>query len=83
MVGASGALFGLAGGLLAWGYVDRFTLRQALWPVARAAGLLLVMNLVMWWALEGQLAWETHLGGFISGWLAAMLIEPRARDMEA
>ena len=83
MVGASGALFGLAGGLLAWGYVDRFTLRQALWPVARAAGLLLVMNLVMWWALEGQLAWETHLGGFISGWLAAMLIDPRARDMEA
>ena len=83
MVGAAGALFGLAGGLLAWGYVDRFTLRQALWPVARAAGLLLVMNLVMWWALEGQLAWETHLGGFISGWLAAMLIDPRARDMEA
>jgi rhomboid protease GluP len=77
MVGASGALFGLAGGLLAWGYVDRFTLRQALWPVARAAGLLLTLNVVMWWALDGQLAWETHLGGFVTGWLAAMLIDPR------
>ena len=83
MVGASGALFGLAGGLLAWGYVDRFTLRQALWPVARAAGLLLLMNVVMWWALNGQLAWETHLGGFISGWVAAMLIDPRPRDAGA
>lgn len=82
MVGASGALFGLAGGLLAWGYVDRFTLRQALWPVARAAGLLLTLNVVMWWALDGQLAWETHLGGFITGWLAAMIIDPRARRIE-
>lgn len=83
MVGASGALFGLAGGLLAWGYVDQFTLRQALWPVARAAGLLLTLNVVMWWALDGQLAWETHLGGFITGWLAAMLIDPRARNWDA
>jgi membrane associated rhomboid family serine protease len=82
MVGASGALFGLAGGLLAWGYVDRFTLRQALWPVARAAGLLLTLNVVMWWALDGQLAWETHLGGFVTGWLAAMIIDPRPRDVD-
>lgn len=82
MVGASGALFGLAGGLLAWGYVDRFTLQEALWPVARAAGLLLLMNVVMWWALDGQLAWETHLGGFISGWLAALIIDPRAQRPE-
>ncbi len=82
MVGASGALFGLAGGLLAWGYVDRFTLRQALWPVVRAAGLLLTLNVVMWWALDGQLAWETHLGGFLTGWLAALLIDPRPRDLD-
>lgn len=79
MVGASGALFGLAGGLLAWGYVDRFNLQKALWPVIRIAALLLAMNLVMWWALDGQLAWETHLGGFVTGWLAAMLIDPRPR----
>ncbi len=79
MVGASGALFGLAGGLLAWGYVDRFSIQDALWPVARAAGLLLTLNVVMWWALDGRLAWETHLGGFLTGWLAAMLIDPRPR----
>lgn len=82
MVGASGALFGLAGGLLAWGYVDRFSFQEALWPVARAAGLLVTLNIVMWWALNGQLAWETHLGGFITGWVAALLIDPRPVEQD-
>ncbi|MEP2642176.1 rhomboid family intramembrane serine protease [Roseobacter sp.] len=80
MVGASGALFGLAGGVLAWNYVDRFTLREKLWPVARAVGLLILMNIVMWWALDGQMAWQTHLGGFLSGWTFALLIDPRGRN---
>lgn len=79
MVGASGALFGLAGGILAWDYVDRFTLRARLWPVARMALLLVAMNLALWWALDGQLAWETHLGGFVAGWVLALLIDPRGR----
>jgi membrane associated rhomboid family serine protease len=82
MVGASGALFGLAGAVLAWNYVDRYTYREGLWPVAQAAGALVVLNLVMWWAMSGQLAWETHLGGFIAGWIMALLVDPRARDAE-
>ena len=77
MVGASGALFGLAGGLLAWQYVDRYTFNQGLWPIAQATVLLIGLNLILWWAMEGQLAWETHLGGFVTGWLAATLIDPR------
>lgn len=80
MVGASGALFGLFGGLLSWAYVDRFTLREKLWPVAQAVLFLIVLNIVMWWAMNGQLAWQTHLGGFVAGWIAATLIDPRARD---
>jgi membrane associated rhomboid family serine protease len=83
MVGASGALFGLAGGLLAWNYVDRFTLRAGLWPVARMALFLVAMNLALWWALDGQLAWETHLGGFVAGWVLALLIDPRSRAAPA
>ncbi|MEM9435408.1 MAG: rhomboid family intramembrane serine protease [Pseudomonadota bacterium] len=83
MVGASGALFGLVGGLLAWAYVDRFTARLGLWPVARAVGFLVVLNLVLWWVMDGQLAWETHLGGFVTGWIAALLIDPRARAADA
>lgn len=79
MVGASGALFGLAGGILAWDYVDRFTLRARLWPVVRMTLFLVAINLALWWALDGQLAWETHLGGFLSGWVLALLIDPRGR----
>lgn len=77
MVGASGALFGLIGGILAWTYVDRFTFQEGLWPVLRAVLFLIALNLVLWWAMHGQLAWETHLGGFLTGWIAALLIDPR------
>lgn len=80
MVGASGALFGLVGGLLAWNYVDRFNGAYGLWPVARAIVILIAINLVLWWSMGGQLAWETHLGGFITGWLAAVLIDPRPQE---
>jgi rhomboid protease GluP len=79
MVGASGALFGLAGALIAWNYVDRFTYSEGLWPVARMVLYLLAVNIVLWWAMSGQLAWQTHLGGFISGWVLALLIDPRSR----
>jgi membrane associated rhomboid family serine protease len=81
MVGASGALFGLVGGLLAWAYVDRFTFDEGLWPIARAVALLIALNLALWWAMGGQLAWETHLGGFVTGWVVALLIDPRPRAM--
>jgi len=29
--------------------------------------------------MEGRLAWETHLGGFVSGWIFAFIIDPRSR----
>lgn len=82
MVGASGAIFGVVGGLLAWNYVDRYTFSEGLWPVGRAALMLALMNLVLWWAMNGQLAWETHLGGFLVGWVLALLIDPRGRPEE-
>ena len=79
MVGASGALFGLVGALLSWNYVDRYTYRERLWPVANAAFWLVLLNVLLWWAMNGQLAWETHLGGFIAGWIIALLVDPRPR----
>ena len=82
MVGASGALFGLAGGILAWVYVDRFTYSKGLLPILQAVVLLVLLNLVLWWAMKGQLAWETHLGGFVTGWISALLIDPRAQEGE-
>lgn len=82
MVGASGALFGLIGSVLAWRYVDLFTENQTLWPVAQAVGGLVLLNLVMWWAMSGQLAWQTHLGGFVVGWITALLVDPRPQPLD-
>lgn len=83
MVGASGGLFGLAGALLSWNYVDRFLGRERLTPVLQGLVALIALNLILWWLMDGHLAWETHLGGFICGWISATLIDPRARDMNA
>ncbi|RWR08182.1 rhomboid family intramembrane serine protease [Sinirhodobacter populi] len=76
MVGASGALFGLAGALVWMRLREGLremspteALRDIAWPVA----LLIGMNVVMYVALDGQLAWETHLGGFLAG-AAAMAV---------
>ena len=80
MVGASGALFGLIGGQLAWIYVDKYTHQDSVWGVVRAVILLILLNFVLWWAMDGQLAWETHLGGFIAGWICALLIDPTSRE---
>jgi membrane associated rhomboid family serine protease len=79
MVGASGGIFGLVGALLAWNYVDRFIAAENLWPVLFWVTGLLVLNLVQWWLMDGVLAWQTHLGGFVAGWIAALVIDPRAR----
>jgi len=77
MVGASGALFGLAG---AWQYHD-FTARRAagdrLWPVAQVLIGLVLLNVVLWLAMAGRLAWETHLGGFLAGGAAAAVLHRR------
>lgn len=67
MVGASGALFGLAGGWIWLEAAERRKLGLMLWPVFGAILGLVLLNALMWLALEGVLAWETHLGGFVAG----------------
>lgn len=75
MVGASGALFGLAGALVTWDLLDQLSARQ--WPLRtlRVVVLLIVLNFVLWWAMSGHLAWQTHLGGFLAGALAAVVLD--------
>jgi len=79
MVGASGALFGLAG---AWQYHDLTERRasgRSLWPVIQVVAGLIVLNLLLWVLMAGRLAWETHLGGFVTGWAVAALVHRRDR----
>lgn len=77
MVGASGALFGLVGALAGWEYSARRLAREGIGPVLRLVGLLVVLNAVMYWAMDGNLAWEAHLGGFVAGWAASLWPRPK------
>ncbi|WP_424985044.1 rhomboid family intramembrane serine protease [Microbulbifer sp. S227A] len=80
MVGASGALFGLVG---AWKWQDWFFNAQngvgGKSLVMDIIGLIL-LNILLWVVQGGQVAWETHLGGFLTGWLAATLVIPREEE---
>ena len=74
MVGASGALFGLAGAWQYWEWIDRCRTGRRPWVVGRTVLGLVLLNVVLWIWMAGGLAWETHLGGFIAGWLGAMVL---------
>ncbi|MEO1678997.1 MAG: rhomboid family intramembrane serine protease [Pseudomonadota bacterium] len=76
MVGASGALFGLAGALLAWIWDDQPTLGRALRFAGRGVLLLVVLNVVLYLVFQGRLAWQTHLGGFLGGWVLGIALDP-------
>lgn len=69
MVGASGAIFGLAGALtledLRHGPRNRW-LRLAL-----ILTVLALLNLVTWGLQGGNLAWQAHIGGFVAGFAGA------------
>lgn len=67
MIGASGALFGLAGAWICLEAAERRKLDMALWPIFGVVLGLVLLNALMWLALDGVLAWETHLGGFVAG----------------
>ncbi len=78
MVGASGAIFGLIG---AWQYLDWHQRRRTglpVKPLLRSLFVFLLLNVALWAVMQGQLAWETHLGGFAAGWgVAALLMRLR------
>jgi membrane associated rhomboid family serine protease len=72
MVGASGALFGLAGAWKAWDWQEARREGRALWPILLWLAGIAALNGVLWVLQGGLLAWETHLGGFAVGWTWAM-----------
>lgn len=86
MIGASGALFGLVGALLSWVWSDRRAFGQSRAQVARALTkpmlYLIGLNVVLYWATQGALAWGAHLGGFLVGWIFARIVA-RLRPVRA
>ncbi|MDB5661590.1 MAG: rhomboid family intrarane serine protease [Cypionkella sp.] len=77
MVGASGAIFGLAGAQLVWRWQDQLAagLRRLQSLAELCGGMvgLVVINLLMWWIQGGLVAWQTHLGGTLIGAIVAAL----------
>jgi rhomboid protease GluP len=79
-VGASGAIFGLAGAMLVTGYVHRDVIPPR-WGRAFGAGMLpfIVLNLALGLSLHGIDNWG-HLGGLATGALLAFVIPPPRHD---
>ncbi len=67
MVGASGSLFGLAGALIWLGWQNSSATQYRWSMFIWQSFVLILMNVVMYWAMDGQLAWQTHLGGCLTG----------------
>lgn len=80
MVGASGALFGLAGAWVVWSYFDAAPGRARLWALLRMSLGLTGLNIALWYILDGALAWQTHLGGFVAGAVMALLLARSGRS---
>lgn len=70
MIGASGAVYGLAA---AWVYWERTSRSGA----ALLFSALLALNLLQWWLIGGELAWEAHVGGMVGGWFGAKWLDRR------
>ena len=66
MVGASGAIFGLAGALVGYAVVTGWRLRRPLGQLWRAVGVMVVLNVALT-VLMPAIAWEAHLGGALAG----------------
>lgn len=79
MVGASGALFGLVGMLLAWDLAFRRRTGRDLRPVGRVLVMLVILNGALWLAVGETVAWQTHLAGFLAGGLCALAVRPSRR----
>lgn len=79
MIGASGAVFGLIGAWKFWEWQARHAADAPMRPLWMSLFGLALLNVILWFALSGLLAWEAHLGGFIAGVLFAAIVTPTMR----
>lgn len=79
MLGASGAVFGLFGTSVFWDLQMRRQHRASYEPVLRLVAGLVVMNVILYFLVGGMLAWQAHLGGFVTGFALAWVVTPTVR----
>jgi len=79
MVGASGAVFGFFGATIYWDIQLRRAQGVSIDQPLRLIAGLVVMNLLLWALVSGMLAWEAHLGGFVTGAVLARIVTPTPR----
>jgi membrane associated rhomboid family serine protease len=77
MVGASGAIFGMLAVITAWQERALRRAGQSRAPIWKRIGALVAVNVALVFGLGGLLAWEAHLGGWVAGWLLALMFRPR------
>lgn len=79
MVGASGAIFGLAGALIAQAVKWRRHNAMSMRPIWRAVLIIGGLNLALTFAVP-NIAWQAHLGGVLAGFALGFIL-PLRRDM--
>ncbi|GAB1381112.1 rhomboid family intramembrane serine protease [Pararhodobacter aggregans] len=76
MLGASGAVFGFFGMQVYWDVQIRRARGLSLDQPIRLVVGLVIMNVLLWALVSGMLAWQAHLGGFVTGLLLAAVVTP-------
>ena len=73
-IGASGVIFGYLGYLMLSGWFAR-----RFWPIVASLGVTAMWGGMILGVMPGQfgISWQSHLGGFIGGCLAAKWLAPR------
>ena len=82
MVGASGAVFGFLGVWIAWDWRRHRRHGISPAPVARRVAVLAGLNVLLFFGLQGMLAWQAHLGGFLAGLALGFWLEGRLEHAE-
>jgi membrane associated rhomboid family serine protease len=82
MVGASGAVFAFLGIWTVWDWHRHRMVGAPVRPVVQRVVVLAGLNVLLYIGLEGFLAWEAHLGGFLAGLALGAWFESRQAALD-
>lgn len=78
MIGASGGVFGYLGFWKTMEFFYRRKYNLSIKPILIFVLVFTVINIVFNLVLQGSLAWEAHLGGFLGGCLCALPLKSKS-----